>query len=120
MNELIMNNYHKLFHLYTTWTYIFHIFYIGKIINTTYVCALFAKYVGNIIMLIAYIKNELPFYFLILGIVLHELPFLVIDFEPELSYDELIFTLCVYLYMVGVRRIYAAYTSPMKYFIRSY
>jgi hypothetical protein len=77
---------------------------------------MFAKHLGDEIMFLAYSRGKLNMPFLITGLVLHELPFKLIEFEKEINYDVLCVTLLIYISVIGIDKIRFAYMNPMEYF----
>ena len=83
---------------------------------STYVCAMFSKHVGDEIIFIAYATGKLDLQFLIIGLIVHEIPFRLIKFEEIYNYRILIITLMFYIYIIGINNIKKAYLTPMEYF----
>lgn len=77
---------------------------------------MFSKHVGDEIMFIAYSRGKLHMPFLMIGLIMHDLPFKLLEFEKEYDYYILCITLISYVGVIGIERIKDAYLTPMEYF----
>ena len=105
----------RLFSFYTTWSLIMHMMYYLGWIKSTYLIFLYVTYVGDFILL-SYSQNT-PIMFLLLGIIIHKLPIIFLNFEKEYNWDLLCFSLLMYVIILGPAKIDRIYSSPYHYII---
>lgn len=108
-----MMNIFRLFSFYTTWSLIMHMMYYLELIESTYLIFLYVTYVGDFI-LVSYSQNT-PIIFIVFGIIIHKLPIFLINFENEYNWDLLIFSLLMYITVLGPAKIDQIYSSPYHY-----
>ena len=116
-----MNNFNdyiiKSTHYYTNWATIMHILYIFNLIDSTYHVALFVLIIGNVIGFKNYfIDKSMPLEWFLVLIIVHGMPFFVINFKKKQN-NILLVSLCLYL-LYNYKNIVNCYKDIYLYFCK--
>ena len=114
-----MINLLKVFHLYTTWSYVLHILHHYGYIESTYNIAKFCEVVAFVILIInEFIYKRHSLFYYIFVFLLHRAPFLIFDFKKESkqNVELLCYTFFIYFIIFNVK-VFEIYKDPIKYIL---